>query len=189
MAEPDNSGLISTASKLVGLYVIYVFLSGWAFNDYYFRFFGIDPRFLDVSFYDTVLKGFVVLFTGAKWLWAVYALLLVLPIVLDSALRRWPVTRTLLLATIMVAALIPIYIVSRSAGESKARTDKGDHSSLPGITFSVQKRRYVGKLLYLKGDTYFIDRVRPLGEEGQMNLKLSVYKAADLSDVKVIEHQ
>jgi hypothetical protein len=36
--EAKTNGLISAVSQLLVLYAIYVFISGWAFLDYYFRY-------------------------------------------------------------------------------------------------------------------------------------------------------
>ena len=188
-ARSKEYNVLSDVSMLLPIYVIYLFLSGWAFNDYYFRFFGLDPRFLDVSFHDTLLRAFTLMFATADWtLWFVYgSLFLVPPLVNRSAFR--PALKIILLSIFFVTLLLWIYFVSRSAGEQKARIDKGDLSTLPAITFKLQKQPLVGKLLYMKGELYFVDRVRPQGDENQGQLQLSVYKASEIEDVKVSEHQ
>jgi hypothetical protein len=58
----DREGLLSSTIKLLPLYGIYVFLSGWASLDSYYRFFGLDPKSLDIGLYDTLLRGFTILF-------------------------------------------------------------------------------------------------------------------------------
>jgi hypothetical protein len=180
---------LSDVSMLLPIYVVYLFLSGWAFNDYYFRFFGLDSRFLDVSFHDTLLRAFTLIFATADWtLWFLYgSLFLVPPLVNRFALRS--ALKIVLLSIFFVALLLWIYFISRSAGEQKARIDKGDLSTLPAITFTLQKQPLVGKLLYMKGELYFVDRVRPQGDEKPGQLQLSLYKASEIEDVKIVEHQ
>src|ERR1035437_148181 len=187
--EPKSReyNFLSDVSMLLPIYVVYLFLSGWAFNDYYFRFFSLDPRFLDVSFHDTLLRAFTLMFTTADWtLWFIYgSLFLVPPLVNRTALHfAWKIVS---LSMFFVALLLWIYFVSRSAGEQKARTDKGDMSTLPAITFNLQKQSLVGKLLYMKRELYFVDRVRSQGDEKPGQLQLSVYKASEIENVKIVE--
>jgi len=61
-AETKSYNFLSDVSMLLPLCVVYIFLSGWAFDDYYFRFFGLDPKFLDLGFHDTLVRGFTVIF-------------------------------------------------------------------------------------------------------------------------------
>ena len=58
----DYEDLLSSTIKLLPLYAIYVFLSGWASRDSYYRFFGMEPKSLDIGLYDTLLRGFTILF-------------------------------------------------------------------------------------------------------------------------------
>ena len=52
-AIASDSGVISSVIRLLPIYVVYVFLAGWTFYDYYFRHFGVNPRSLDIAFHDT----------------------------------------------------------------------------------------------------------------------------------------
>jgi len=49
-------------------------------------------------------------------------------------------------------------------------------------------RPLIGKLLYVKGDSYFIHHVRPVGEEAGGELQLSAFKASEIEDIKIAEH-
>jgi hypothetical protein len=186
--ETKNYSFLSDVSMLLPLCVVYIFLSGWAFDDYYFRFFGLDPKFLDVGFHDTLVRGFTVIFIGARWLSTFYVALFLTPPILNISSWR-PLIRLLLMAVLFVGLLPAVYLISRSAGEQKARIDAGSASTLPAMTFTFQKRSLVGKLLYLKGDLYFIHRVRPSGGEDDGNIELSAYKASEIEDVRIVGHE
>jgi hypothetical protein len=54
-------------SQYLGLYAIYVFISGWSFGDFYWREMGLSPRWIDLSFADVLVTGFLILLTGGKW--------------------------------------------------------------------------------------------------------------------------
>jgi len=162
----NDSGLLPLIAKLLPVYAIYVFVSGWAFWDYYFRYFGTDPRWLDIGFNDTLMKGFTVLFSdekhisasfleGAGLLWLVYiALFLITLIVLQTIQSQ--VRSRLLIASLLAILLFFVYCISRSAGENRARQDSGDSTRLPTIVFTIGNSSYHGKLLALRNGTYFI---------------------------------
>jgi hypothetical protein len=198
----SNSNLISSTSKLLPFYGIYIFVSGWAFLDYYYRSFGIEPRTLDIGFNDTLARGFTILFSGEKLtvlsflsgagqLWLAYISLAVVTLLLKENLldRSW---LKIWLAFFLSALLVWVYFVSRSAGAHRAELDKGENTRLPGITFRVGNCAYHGKLLLLRGGTYFIHDVILIGQEQQIDknpnsrLELSVYSAQELSEVKII---
>ncbi len=190
MAEnKDTDGLPSQISGLLALYVVYVFLSGWAFLDYYFRFFGIDPKTLDISLYDTLAKGFTVLFTGGAWLWIVYIALVLLPILLNTILKGKELPRAFVLAFVLIVLLVSVYFISRSAGVAQAKIDKGKQSTLPDITFETKAGDFHGKLVFLKSDRYFIHGVAKIGENPPSELELSVYRPEEISQVKIAEHE
>src|SRR5258708_36159885 len=86
--EAASGGLIWAVSQVLVLYAIYVSISGWAFLDYYFRYFGLDTRWLDLSIYDILIKGFTVLFTGGALLWPLYIALILLPLVAERKFRN-----------------------------------------------------------------------------------------------------
>jgi len=191
---PDDSSeldFVSLIVKLLPLYLVYVFLSGWTFLDYYFRDFGVNPRWLDLSFYDTLVKGFTILYTGGKLLWLVYLAALVLPVAVDGSLkgRHWALSK-LLPAVVLFALIFPVYYISQEAGISQARVDKGDRSRLPPVNFTVRGQDYHGKLLLLRGGTYFIHKVAKIREDATgANLQVSVYRAEELSNVMVTGYE
>lgn len=187
IAEP----WFSKVSQYLGLYVIYVYISGWAFGSFYLRYLGLSPHWLDLGVSDSLVSGFTILFTGGKWLWPFYVAVLLIPVTLE--LLPWgnrPFVR-IMSTVVMVALLFPIYLVSRSAGIQQAQIDKDPtFSRLPVITFaSKEGKRYFGKLLYLKGEMYFIREVRDIDsadkDSGASDISLSIYRAEDLRDVKV----
>jgi hypothetical protein len=189
--ENSEAGFVSVVVKLLPLYLVYVFLSGWTFFDYYFRFFGVNPRWLDLSFYDTVVKGFTILYSGGEWLWLVYAAALVLPFAFDGCLkdRHWAISK-LLPAAILFVLTFAVYSISQKAGISQARVDKSDRSRLPSIIFTVHGQDYHGKLLMLKGGTYFIHKAAKLKEDATGgNLQVSIYRTEDLSNVTVTGYE
>ena len=194
-ANGNADGVLTITLKLVPLLLGYLFLFGWTFYYYYFASFGLDERFVDIGFYDTVVKGLTVLLHGS-----IFPTLLVLFLFLavSAFLKAWWDKNRWLPDVILLAALlvIPIcgYRLYRSAGLERASIDQGPNTKLPNIVFKQAGASMVGKLVYLKGDTYFIhdvrpDRdVRPVSNEPESLHQLSILKASELSDVKVIEH-
>lgn len=180
--------LLTDLTALLPLYVVYIFLSGWAFNDYYFRFFGLDPRFLDLGFHDTLLRGFTVMFVGSAWMWCIYPLLFASTLLLSRSRIRIRYKVPIML-TVLVGALLAIFFLSSSAGQEKARIDKGNMSTLPTMTFNYQQRALTGRLVYLKGDLYFIDRVRAQGSEDSSGLQVTIYRTSEINDIRITEHQ
>ena len=126
--ESTESGLVSAVSKLLVLYAIYVFISGWAFLDYYFRYYGVDTRWLDLSVYDILIKGFTVLFTGGSLLWPLYLILIAVPLIAERKLKN-QVWSVFTVTVLLLAVLLAVYTVSRRAGEERARLDKSNNST------------------------------------------------------------
>jgi hypothetical protein len=181
-------GFVSELAALLPFYVVCIFLSGWAYDDYYFRLFGIDPRFLDLGFHDTLVKGFTIIFSGAIWLVAPYAALACGPLLIARV--RASSGKFLCMAALFAGCLLCVYLLSRSAGENAARIDQGDQSTLPDITFTSAKQGDLrGRLVFAKGDQYFVHRSRLLGEDKGGELQLSVYKASEIQGVLITEHQ
>ncbi|HEV2989151.1 MAG TPA: hypothetical protein VG759_11975 [Candidatus Angelobacter sp.] len=165
MADSDSkekrpSTVVGTISGLVSLYAVFVFMSGWTFLDFYYRRFGIYTRWLDISITDVLMKGFIILFEGGKWLWALYVFILVVPILFEvfPRLRRHTLVQ-LFIAGAMLSCLPLTYYISRNAGESAAEHNQSTSSTLADIRFSTDCGIYVGKLLYQRNDSYYIHDV------------------------------
>jgi hypothetical protein len=197
--EQEKGGLISTASKLLALYAVYVFISGWSFLDYYYRYYGVDTRWLDLTTYDILIKGFTVLFTGGWPLWPLYILLIALPLIAERKVpnRIWSV---LAITVVLLLILLGVYLVSRAAGERMAQIDKSDKTTLPSVIFrsKITRLQYHGKLLGFRSGTYFIhglalvpgQQSAPLDvSETPLALELSMLRSEDISDVTIGEHQ
>lgn len=198
-ADQDTGGLISTVSKLLALYAVYVFISGWAFLDYYYRYYGVDTRWLDLTTYDILIKGFTVLFTGGWLLWPLYIALIALPLVAERKVqnRIWSV---LAITAALLGILLGVYVVSRGAGEKMAQVDKGDSTTLPSVVFRSKssKLQYHGKLLGFRSGVYFIHGLALVPgqnslssdiSESSSSLELSMIRAEDATDITVVEHQ
>lgn len=140
--------------KWLPLYGIYLFISGWASLDSYYRFFGMDPKSLDIGLYDTLVRGFTILFPvphfsftwlvcGPVVLWFLYAAVVVVSVeserrapLATSAAPKFAVARFRVI--ILIALLLSIFFVAFKAGEDRARLDKTDDSTLPTILFQIR---------------------------------------------------
>jgi len=195
--EPEKGGLVSAVAQLLVVYGIYVFISGWAFLDYYFRYFGLDTRWLDLSTPEVLIKGFTVLFSHLWWvLWPIYVLLFTVPLIVERKLQK-SFGVALAVVVFMLLMLFPIYLVSRSVGEDMAIVDKSVNSTLPAVTFTdnTSKLQYHGRLLGFRSGTYFVHGAGLIpGQNAKVasmgsNLELSIIRAEDINDVVIVEHK
>jgi hypothetical protein len=197
-AEAEGKGLVSKLTQFFPLYVIYLFLSGWTFFDYYFREFQLDPRWLDLPAQEILVKGFTVLFTGRYWLLSIYVLVILGPIIVDeypSIHKRIP--GRIVVTVILFGALIGLYFASKSAGIAEANIDKGPLTRLPLITFSQKaqagaaaaaKVDYAGNVLAFRTGVYYLHNVKNLKDEDEKTIALRVVRLEDLTDVQIAEH-
>jgi|SRR5713226_4147582 len=190
--DKNGSGVLSNIVKLLPVYAVYIFIAGWTYSDFYFRSFGVNPRWLDIDFHDSLTKGFTILFGGggAKRLGLVYLLMLIVPLVVEilHEVKNHPIVRRVLELVLVaaLAGLLPLtYCISRKAGISQAKLDKSDQSMLPTINFSVNKHPYIGQLLFMKNGMYYIHNVQDKGKSVVM--EVSIFRAEDVSDVTLVE--
>ena len=198
--ESSSRGVIGKLTQLFALYLIYVFLSGWTFFDYYFREFGVDPRWLDLPSQEVLVKGFTILFTGGYWLWAIYIVMIIGPIAVDelpTLHRHVPVRITV--ASILFSVLVCLYFASRSAGIAAATIDKGPSTRLPLIIFTRKSissaspadsstRDFTGHVLAFRNGIYYLHKVSTVGSQSHETIALSVFRIEDLTDVQIVEH-
>jgi hypothetical protein len=192
-----ENGMVSKLTQLFALFVIYVFLSGWTFFDYYYRFFQIDPRWLDLPLQEVLVKGFTILFTSGYWLWLLYLLMIFVSVLFEEGelVQRRTRARTFLIV-ILCAVLIGVYFASRYAGLAEAKRDKGAESQLPLVTFSLKadpapgpagpRPKYTGHILAFRNGIYYLHDVSPLNEQ-EHSLALRVVRLEDLTDVEITE--
>jgi hypothetical protein len=199
-----SEGLMAKLSTLSALYVVYLFISGWTFFDYYYREFGIDPRWLDLPLTEVLMKGFTILFTGGWWLWPIYLVMIAGTLVVDEiAMIHKRVLGRFAVAAILFAALIGVYFASRSAGSAQAKIDEGPRSRLSLITLSrkpetkadggavkveAPKVDYTGKVLAFRAGVYYLHNVSTLVDQSSQSIALCVFRIEDLTDIKVVEH-
>lgn len=148
----EREDLLSSTIKLMPLYGIYVFLSGWASLDSYYRFFGMDPKSLDIGLYDTLLRGFIILFPvqrvsitwllrGPGILWFIYGFVILVPVVARHYrhhLIAWGIKADIAWVALLVVSLPLVFLVSFRAGEDHARLDVSEQTTLPTIIFQVR---------------------------------------------------
>jgi hypothetical protein len=179
----DGAGVLSNVVKLLPVYAVYVFIAGWTFFDYYFRYFGVSPKWLDIAFHDTLTKGFTILFGGGGLkLWLVYGLMLAVPLLAE---RKHNLIRRFLLISALVAILPLIYCISREVGINQAKIDKSSQSSLPTVSFIVNKHQYRGYLLFVRNGMYFVHNVDQKDESEVQ--EVSIFRAEEVSDIRIVE--
>jgi hypothetical protein len=166
LTEPDETRKSSTLAERLGgwltIYVAYLFVAGWTYSQAYFSEFYITPTALEFGLTETLVRGFTALFSGTgKWLSGVYLVILVVSQVADSI--EWKKQFVNFLFVLLIALMfIPLYWIAGRAGRQQAHIDQGENTTLPPITFSIDKCDYLGSLLYLKGNTLFVYRLRLL---------------------------
>jgi len=179
--------------RLLPLYAVYVYIPGWTFYDYYFRYFGVNPKWLDIELHDTLTRGFAILFAGGKELWWVYLPMVAAPIVAESlrGLQNHPILkRTLEYVLVVLLVSIPFatYCISRDVGIRQAKLDKSDHSTLPTVSFTANKHFYRGNLLFFRNGTYFIHNLNEKGEPRRVQ-EVSIFRTEEVSDMKIVEFE
>jgi hypothetical protein len=159
--EKQSSTVVGKISGLVGLYAIFVFLSGWTYLDYYYRTFGIYTRWLDISIPETLMKGFIILFEGGEWLWVIYVFILVVPVLFEvfPNFQSHKVAQ-LVTALIMLSCLPITYYISRAVGSQAARQNQGDASALPDLRMATKCGTYIGKLVFIKDGLFYVHDAR-----------------------------
>ena len=178
-AASEHEGLLASTVKLLPLYGAYLFLSGWASLNYYYRFFGMDPKSLDIGLYDTVLRGFTILFpvphfsvgwlfSGPGRLWFAYVAVITISIL--SEYIPW-LTKSLaarvIAAGILVSLLPIVYLISSQAGFDRAKLDKSGESTLPAIVFEIRDSESAEKSQKDRGKA---DKAEPTGYHGKLLL-------------------
>src|SRR5712692_7436112 len=113
MPEDNNGGgVLSNIVKLLPVYAVYVFIAGWTFSDYYFRYFGVNPKWLDLDFHDSLTKGFTILFGGGgARLACLYLLMVMVPLMSEGLheVGNRPTVRRLLegILVLTLAGILP----------------------------------------------------------------------------------
>ena len=199
--DQQPSTVVSNISRLVGLYAIFIFVSGWTYFDFYYSSFGVYARWLDLSATEILTKGFIVLFEpGGRWLWLIYLFVLVVPVLFEVVPRlRAHIVTQLVVASLMLACLPLTHLISRSAGLRAAATNQSEETNLPYIRFKTKCGLFSGRLLFVKGqDLYIHDLTQDaaagstevclaLSPQQHGNHFLSIYRLDDVHAVEILE--
>jgi predicted outer membrane lipoprotein len=191
-AENNGGGVLSNVLKLLPVYAIYVFIAGWTYSDFYLRSFGVNPAWFDADFHDLLTRGFTIVF-GSKLLLWIYVVMVATPLAAEVVYERWGKLRwflDLLLATAFGILLLLTYQGARDAGTNQAKVDQGDQSTLPVINLTIKQHYYVGHLLFLKNQTYYVHRLKdvtPGISVPRVLEMLSIFRAEEVSDVTIVE--
>jgi hypothetical protein len=201
MATTDKDGLATKLGHWTALYAAYLFLAGWAYLRSYFGVFGIDTGWLDLGLNDTVAHGFTVLFGTGAALSFVYLTILLLSFGIEVFFVKRGRGVDLGVVFCLVAIFPVTFWLARAAGINQARIDRGDKTSLPTIDFVAGACTYKGKLVYVKGEAFYVHEmtylVQPKGPEScPFNLdgvsptvpQLWLVRSGDLKDVRVIHY-
>jgi hypothetical protein len=207
MADKDKddqqpSTIIGKISGLVGLYAVFVFVSGWTYFDSYYASFGLYVRWLDLSVTETLTKGFLILFEKpGHWLWLIYVFVVVVPVVFEVIPRfKKHISYQIVVAAIMLACLPATYLISRRAGLSAASTNQGTSTNLPFIRFNTKCGMFSGRLLFIKDHDLYIHDLSEdnvvktngcfvLSQKEGGNHFLYIYRLEDVKEVEIIEQQ
>lgn len=205
MAGEDKKELSNTVvgkiSGLVGLYAIFIFVSGWTYFEAYYSSFGLYARWLDLSITETLTKGFVILFEKhGGWLWLIYVFVLVVPVMFEVIPRLGTHIRTQIAVACVMLALLPLtYFIARSAGLEAASKNQGDSTNLPYIRFATKCGLFSGRLLFMKDHDYYVhDLMQDQAPKGDAiclahspqvhgNHFLHIYRLEDIHSVEILE--
>jgi len=188
-AKTSERSLLARATGFFALYGLYIFVAGHTFFDYYYGSYGIDSRWLELSFAEVTVKGFSVLFLqGGFFLWPIYIFIIITPITFEVSSRF---NKPILQATIVgiLLLLVPTtYWVAADAGRKIALQNKGDHSALHYVTFSTKAGKFGGRLLLYRTGLLFVDDLGSTAPPGPPDtINLHVYRMDEITDLEVTE--
>jgi hypothetical protein len=197
-----KEGLSARFAPWMALYGAFLFLAGWGYLKNYFIVYGINSGWLDFGFNDTVVHGFTVLFGSGVLLSIVYLIIFLLSLFAEVFYSN----RSRIVDAVLVSCLVilfPItYKVARTAGISQANIDRGEKTGLPTVAFTAGACDYKGKLVYIKGESFYVYDLAYLpapaksvtcpidlsGISSEVPL-LWLIRAADLKNVRVVHFQ
>lgn len=197
-----KEGLSSKFGHWTALYAIYLFLAGWSYIRYYFTAFGVDAGWLDLGLNDTIAQGFSVLF-GTGWLLSlVYLAVFLLSVIVEffsDAHSRGVNTFTVCVLVI----LFPVtFFVARYAGVTQANKDRSGKTSLPTITFAVERCAYRGKVVYVKAEAIYVFNLAYLDTPAKSVTcpfdlagaspdvpQLWLLRSSELKDIRIVHYQ
>jgi hypothetical protein len=190
MADRDDqqqSTIVGKISGLVGLYAVFVFISGWTYFDAYYSSFGIYARWLDLSVTETLTKGFFILFEQhGRFLWFIYVFVVVVPVIFEVVPRfKTHIKSQVIIAAIMLAYLPATYFISRRAGLAAASTNQGSDTNLPIIRFNTKCGMFSGRLLFIKDHDLYI---HDLTQDNAVKTNGSCF-ALSQKEVEIVEQQ
>jgi hypothetical protein len=115
-------------------------------------------------------------------------LLAIAPAVLELVISNWEWKKighapTLFL---LICCAFAGYFRSQQFGISRAHIDASDKTALSSISFTRDRKHYRGRLLYLKGDMYFIHGA-VLARLQRASINLAVFRASEISEVTIVE--
>jgi hypothetical protein len=185
-SKPDRF-LLTTVVALIPILLTQLFLSGWAYNRTYYGRFGIDQRLFDFGLYDQIAKGFAITIAHRFLLVTFLASALLLIVAFHYESNKWKleVPRIILLVSLILFAAYIEYECPSSLGNSAARTDLSDDSTLPSLTFEFEKGHFRGQLLAMKGDLVFVARQDAFTGKTDL-LTVYVYRIEELQHLQVI---
>ena len=134
-----RSGLYSKATSLLPLFVVYIFLPGAVYLNFYYRSFGVSTRWLDIPASEVLLRAFTLMLDFKTLFAVVFGLLLLGPVLVEitTNLSTSVVVNTVLVLTYIMSPLY-LYVESRAVASEDARRDKGKGTTLPFITYSLK---------------------------------------------------
>jgi hypothetical protein len=207
MADKDKhdqpSTIVGKISGLVGLYAVFVFISGWTYFDAYYSSFGIYARWLDLSVTETLTKGFFILFEPhGLWLWIIYVFVVVVPVIFEVVPRfKTHIKSQIVVAAIMLACLPATFLISRRVGLFAASQNQGNDTSLPFIRFNTKCGMFSGRLLFIKDHDLYIhdltqdNEIKPntdcfvLSRQESVNHFLYIFRLEDVKQVEILERR
>jgi hypothetical protein len=198
----DKEGLATKFGHWTAVYGAYLFLAGWSYLKFYFRVFGVDTSWLDLGFNETIARGFSVLFGTGAYLSIIYLVVFVVSVCVEvfskSRNRFLETAIPLFLVTLFPAT----YFVARLAGIEQANSDRGNQTSLPTLTFAAAACDYGGKLVYVKGELFYIYNLAYLSASqssapcpfdvtnaSQTVPQVWIVRSQELKDIRLVHYQ
>jgi hypothetical protein len=189
MAQDRN--FLTTLVTFLPIQVVELYLAGWTYNRLYYLPFGIDQQLFEFGPYDQASKGFALCREDGYLLIALLIASTLLPILFHFECKKALYDLGRIAGVFMVLLITGWCVYCRAAHDASrdAKRDLSDKSQLVSVTFASRGVHYRGQLVGMKGDTILVSQLDKFDKDGPDKYGVAVFRAEEVTDLKIIGRQ